>query len=326
MKRSSRVAYALVSVLTAVAVPAASQAQGGLDFSGSMTLGYSRSSIGGIPGLSANLSGASLNFASDLRFEGGLSIGLDFGLSQRAVNIGGLGNIVDLDLTSLSLEPSYHFGNGAYAGLYYRMGDLDLSPAFLPITIGVDATAYGLFGGYESGPYWVEAFIGRSNTDPGLPGGIRIRDYGIAGSYDVNPQFEVFGSVMRTDIDVGPVDLSMTALSIGGEYDFGNNLSAYGSIGRLGLSLPLPGSYSATGLTLGAAYQLTAMGTPMVLSAEVSRTNLSLGPIPVDPHINRFSLGLTIPLGNGSTTPLNSNTRTARGEYRSVIAALVGAF
>jgi hypothetical protein len=322
------VAYAFVSVLTAVAVPAASQAQGGLDFSGSVTLGYSRASIGGIPGLSASLSGASLNFASDLRFEGGLSVGLDFGLSQRALDVSGLGNLADLDLTSLSLEPSYRFGNGAYVGLYYRMGDLDISPIGLPITLGVDARAYGLFGGYESGPLWVEGFVGRSNTDPGLPGGFRVRDYGIAGSYDVNPQLEVFGSVMRTGIDVLGLGVSMTSVSVGADYDFGNNLSAYGSIGRLGMDLNVLGSYSATGLTLGAAYEVSAMGTPMVLSAEFSRTNLSLGPvIPVDPNINRFSLGLTIPLGNnGATTPLNSNTRAARGDYRSVIAALVGAF
>ncbi len=315
-----------MTLTLAVMLPAAAQAQVAAAFSGSVTLGYSRSSIGILPGVSARLGGPSLDFSGDLRFDGGLSVGLDFGLGQRRLSVAGFGTGVQFELARLSLEPSYHFGNGAYAGLYYRMGDLDLSVLPLPITVGADTRTYGLFGGYESGPLWVEGYIGRSNTRPSLPGGIRVRDYGVAASYGVSPQLDVFGSALRTDVDAGGIGISLTALSVGGEYDFGNNLSAYASLGRLNLDLNLLGRFGATGATLGAAYRVSAMGTPMVLNAEVSRTNLDLSPLPVNPRITRLSVGLTIPLGEGAATPLNSNTRTARGASRSVIGALIGSF
>lgn len=312
----------LLSGAAALAFPLTAQAQTGPDFSGAVTLGFSTSSIGGIPGLDADLSGMSLDVATDIMFSDALSVALDFSMSTSSLEIAGLGADIDLDLIGLAIEPRYNFGNGAYAGVYYRMGDFDISIAGLPIALGVDTESYGIFGGYESGPLWVEGFIGRSDTDPGLPGGIDITDYGIAASYDINPQLGVFGSIVRTDIDGLGASIDLTAYSIGADYDFGNGLSAYGSVGMLDISLGPIGSFDATGMTLGVAYDLTSTGTPVILNAEYSRTVIDLGPIPFEPEIDRFAVGVTIPLGGGSSTPLNSNTRTARGDYRSAIAAL----
>lgn len=201
------------------------------------------------------------------------------------------------------------------------MGDLDVSTSGLPIAIGVDTDSYGVFAGYEHGPLWVEGFIGTSDSDPGLAG-VDITDYGIAASYDVNAQLAVFGSIIQTDIDAGGTDLDLTAISIGADYDFGNGLTAYGSVGMLDIGLGPAGDFDATGMTLGLAYDLTSTGTPVILNAEYSRTTIDLAPLPVEPDIDRFAVGVTIPLGGGTATPLNSNTRTARGDYRSAIAAL----
>lgn len=308
--------------LASLASTNASHAQSGVDFSGTVTFGLNRTTIGGIPGLDARLSGGSLDLNTDIRFQGGFALGLDFGLARNSIAIGGVGTVASIELIGLAIEPAYHFGNGAYAGAYYRMGDTDLSIPAIPITLGVDTRAYGLFAGYERGPMWVEGFIGRSNTDPSLPGGISIRDYGIAGSYDVNQNVAVFGSVIRTDIDVLGAAVNLTALSLGAEYDFGNNFSVYGSVGRLGIGLGPLGQFNTTGATIGSAYTFMAGGTPMVLNAEYSRA--SIGGIPgLTPNADRVAVGLTIPLGGGSSTPLNSNTATARGSYRSAIAALV---
>ena len=44
------------------------------------------------------------------------------------------------------------------------------------------------------------------------------------------------------------------------------------------------------------------MGTPAILSAEYSRTTIDVGAFPgIDPEIDRFAVGLTIPLGGGSS-------------------------
>jgi len=311
----------LFSSAALVALPLAAQAQTGPAFSGAMTLGYSASNID-IAGTDVDFTAMSLDVESDVMFSDAFSVGLDFSLTSGTLDAGG-GLEVDLDLIGLAIEPVYHFGNGAYAGVYYRMGDLDLSLPGLPITFGVDTESYGIFGGYEHGPLWVEAFIGTSDTDPGLPGDIDILDYGIAASYEINSQVGVFGSVLRTDIDFSGSDIDLTTVSFGADYDFGNGFVAYGSVGLLDVGLPFPVDISGTNLTLGGSYDLTSMGTPVILSAEYSRTNLDLDGIIPDPEIDRFAVGLTIPLGGGSSTPLNSNTRTARGDYRSAIASIV---
>ncbi|NKX44143.1 porin [Roseicyclus persicicus] len=311
----------LLSGAALVALPLAAQAQTGPGFSGTLTLGYSSSSIGGLP-VGVDLDALSIDVVTDIAFSDAFTVGLDFSMSTGSLDIAGGALDLDIDLIGLAIEPAYHFGNGAYVGVYYRMGDLDLSLAPLPIALGVDTESYGVFGGYEHGPLWVEGFIGTSDSDPGLPSGIDIMDYGIAMSYDINSQLAVFGSVIRTDIDAGGTDLDLTAISVGADYDFGNGLSAYGSVGMLDIGLGPLGDFDATGMTIGVAYDLASMGTPMTLNLEYSHTTIDLGPIPLDPDIDRFAIGVTIPLGGGSSEPLNSNTRTARGDYRSAIAAL----
>ncbi|GAA5064836.1 hypothetical protein GCM10023209_01720 [Roseibacterium beibuensis] len=309
-------------------MPAVATAQSAVTFDGTVSLGFSMSNVDLDPIGDFDLSGMTLELDTDIGLTDAFSVGLDFGLSANTVDVAGTD--IDIDLMSLAIEPVYQFGNGAYAGVYYRMGDLDLSigDIFGPINIGVDTESYGLFGGYEDGPIWVEAFIGTSDGEPEIPGGgIDIMDYGIAASYDINPDFDVFGSILRTDIDAGGADLALTAYSIGADYGFGNGLAVYGSVGLLDIDLGPLGDFDATGMTLGMSYDLSGMGSvPVVLNAEYSRTTVDLGGLGIDPEIDRFALGVTIPLGGGSSQPLNTNTGTARGDYRSAIAALVQSF
>ena len=89
------------------------------------------------------------------------------------------------------------------------MGDTDvsLSSDFFagPSTSGwgVDTVSYGHLRRVRDRPaLWVEGFIGVfSDQRSGFAGRIDIRDFGVAMSYDINSQFEVFGSVVRTSID-----------------------------------------------------------------------------------------------------------------------------
>lgn len=322
MKTVKRVKPVYIAVLAGAAslmMPLAVQAQEGPEFSGTLTLGFSNSSVGGLP-TDIDLSALSFDVETDVMFSDAIGVGLDLSYSTGTLDVSGLGE-ADLDLLGMSIEPVYSFANGAYVGAYYLMGDLDLSAAGLPVALGVDTEGYGLFAGHETDALWLEGFLGTSDADSSLSADFDIRDYGFAASYDITSQTEIFGSVVRTDIDALGESLNLTAWSVGAEYDFGNGLSAYGSLGLLDIDLGPLGEFDTVGLTIGAAYGLDMQGTPIVLNAEYSHTNIN-GIQGIEPDIDRFAIGVTIPLGNGSSEPLNSNTATARGDYRSAIAAL----
>ncbi|WP_371258155.1 porin [Jannaschia sp. CCS1] len=317
-----------------MALPSVTLAQG-LTLDGAVTLGYGFSTIDGF-GTDITLNGASLDFDGDLRFSDEFSVGLGFGFGSSDLSVTGLPNDINIDLLSLSVEPEYRFSNGAYVGAYYRMGDLDLS-LVSPVTVGVDTFQYGIFGGYDFGQGHVEAFYGQSdfteNSLLGLGISTDVTDYGVSAAYQMTPELELFGSVLRTDIGLGPAgDVHVTAFSLGAEYDITPELAVYGAVGQTIFDLSdigAPSDITATGLTLGASYDLTsAASIPMYVSAEYSRTNLDLSAIGLatDPTVDRFALGLTIPIGNGSGSALNSNTRVARGEYRSAVAAVFNSF
>lgn len=308
----------LLATVAAIALPGAALAQMTPTMSSTITLGYTSGTLD-VLGTDIDLNTTSIDVDSDIGFGPNVNIGLDFGIAMTEIDtplpIG-----IDVDLMSFAFEPSYHFSNGAYVGVYYRMGDLDASISLLPITIGVDTRQTGLFAGYESGPLWVEAFYGTSDSDPGI-GGIDITDMGLAASYSVMPNLDVFGSYTRTNIDLGGPDIDLTLMAIGADYNFGNGLSLYGSVGRFDVDIPLPVSLDATQFSLGGSYDLAAAGGgfPGVVSLELSRTNFDLAGLDAD--VNSIGLGLTIPLGNNaSTAALNSHSQIARGSYRSAIS------
>jgi predicted porin len=321
----------LVGVLAAL--PSVSSAQG-VSFDGAVTLGYSFNTINDL-GTDITLNGASLDFDGDLAFSEAFTVGLGFSFGSSDLEVTGLPNDINVDLLSLSVEPEYRFGNGAYVGVYYRMGDIDLA-LLGPVTIGLDTYQYGIYGGYDFGQGHIEAFYGESDfTDNSLLGGAfggDIVDYGISGAYQVMPELELFGAYLRTDIDLGGASVNISSFSIGAEYDVTPEFAIYGAAGQTNFDLSdlgAPSDITATGLTLGASYDLTsAASIPMFVSAEYSRTNLDLDVlIPgLEPTVDRFALGLTIPIGNGSGSALNSNTRVARGEYRSAVAAVFNSF
>lgn len=296
--------------------------------SSTITLGFSNSSLGiaAFPAYDVDITTTTIDMQNDIWFGPNFNLGLDFGISMS--DIDATGGSAEADLLSFAIEPSYHFGNGAYVGLYYRAGDLDLSLPIIPgLTVGVDTHQMGIFGGYESGPLWVEVFYGSSETDPGLPTGIDVTDYGLAASYEISPQLDVFGSFVNTDIEIGPIGIDLSLLAIGAEYDFGNGLMVNGSVGRLDIGTPLAVDLDATQFSIGVAYDLaqSGAGVPGVISLEYSRTSSDLGGL-TDLDIDTFSLGYTIPLGpNASSTPINSNTSIARGQYRSAISGTLAA-
>ena len=238
------------------AFPSISLAQG-VTFDGAVTLGYNFNTINGIPGADITLNGGSLDFEGDLSFSDQFSVGLGFSFASGDLEVTGLPSGINVDLLGLSVEPVYHFSNGAYVGAYYRMGDLDLA-LLGPVTIGIDTSQYGIFGGYDFGQGHVEAFYGVSDIEPNalipVALGVDVTDYGISGSYQVMPELDIFGSVMRTTLDASGTELHFTAFSIGAEYYVMPELAVYGSVGQTIIDLSdlgAPDDITATGLTIG---------------------------------------------------------------------------
>jgi hypothetical protein len=314
----------LLLAASALSLPGVALAQNSPSFSGTVTLGYSLGSVDGIPGANIDLNTTTLDLETDIGFGSNFNIGLDFGLSMTDVDISGVPIGLEADLMSFGIEPSYQFGNGIYAGLYYRMGDLDVSISFLPITFGVDTNQYGLFGGYEKDALWIEGFYGKSDTSPGLSG-VDITDWGLSASYDISPNFEIFGNFTRTGIDLGPADIDLSVYALGAEYSFQNGMNVYGSIGFMDVDLPIPVSIDGNQYTIGMSYDLANANAnvPIVVSLEYTMSDLNI-PVPISPGINAFSFGLTIPLGaDADRTPLNSSTQMARGKYRSAVSGML---
>ncbi len=293
--------------------------------SSTVTLGYGMSSIDISGGPDIDLDTFTLAFASDIRFSPSFNLGLDFSVAQT--NASGLVPYVfdEVSLIHLGIEPSYHFGNGFYAGVYYHLTDGDISGSPLPASIGVDMESVGIFGGYENGPWGVELFYGASDpgTDFGLGADIDITDYGLSASYDLSPNFEIFGAVARADIDIGGADLDGTLIAVGADYSFNNALSVYGSVGQVDVGSPFPIDIDVMNYTLGLAYDFAATGSgvPVSLNLELSRSSLDTDGY-LDADVNRVGFGVTIPIGGGSNNSLDSNTRAARGDYRSVITTI----
>lgn len=309
------------------ALPSATFAQG-ISFEGAATIGYNFNTISGFPGDDVTLNGVSIDVDGDLNFNEHMSVGLGFGLASGQLDFGGSSDL-DIDFMNLAIEPVYNFGNGGYVGAYYRMGDIDIA-LLGPLSVGIDANSYGIFGGYDFGQGHVEAFYGVTDLDNDSPGfDIDVADYGLSASYDVMPALEVYGAVMRTEISGGGSDFDITGFSIGADYMVNDEFTLYGAVGRTTFDFGAPDNINATGLTLGASYDLTAAASmPLLVSAEYSHTVVDGGSLfGFEPQVDRFALGLTIPIGNNaSAVPLNSNTRAARGEYRSAIASVINAF
>lgn len=313
-----------------VSLPGLVVAQGAPTMNSTFTLGYSNST--------ADIFGDSLElgtttFDIDTSFMFGANFGLDIGLgySNWDASINSSPTIASVDLIGLSIEPIYYFGNGAYAGLYYRTGDLDVSITGLPITFGVDTVNSGLFGGYATDMYGVEVFYGTSDTDPSISSltSVDITDLGISGSYRVAPNAEIFGTYIQTKIDDGTDDLTLSLYSLGGQYDMAGGFSVFGSYGGLnvGGSIASGVDISATQIAFGGSYDLSnaGMGIPAIVSLEFARTSLNLDTL-LDTDIDTIGLGITFPIGAGaSRTPQNASTSVSHGEYRSAISGTLAA-
>ncbi|MEO0370185.1 MAG: hypothetical protein AAF231_01895 [Pseudomonadota bacterium] len=322
--------FALIAAAGLLASPGIVQAQEFLTFSGTGTLGYSFGDVSSLPGgasLDANL--WSIDIETDVGIGDRWNVGIDLGFAD--VDFGGTaGAGASADAFEFSLEPSYRAENGAFVGVYYQNYSLDSSgfAGILGFT-QVDAESYGFFGGYEGNLLTLEGFIGTSGLNQFVPVSTDTDDVGVSASYLLGDRTELFGAVMHSNINVGGGGVSLTSWSAGAEYDFTDSLAVFGGVGYLDADLGGPvQNVGAVGYSIGVSYDLSSqLNVPVILSAEYSYTDIeATALLGTDPSVDRFAFGITVPLGGGSGNILNSNTRQARGDYRSVFEAIGNTF
>ncbi|WP_157440817.1 porin [Aestuariivita boseongensis] len=325
----------LFSTVAVLLVPAAAMAQdAGLGFNGTVTLSYSMNNND-----LADYDSINLGLSSDVVFSPNFHVGFDLDAAMLSLDTAALvGSDVDLDWSRFALEPTYNFGNGFSASVYYQSFEVDLSAALIPaINIGTDIESVGIAGQYAQDNWYVGAYFGQSDTDPGLGVlGIDIDDFGLNAGIEMANGLDIYGQFARTSVSItgAPGDVDADLLAVGANYTYANGLMIYGSIARLGIDIPIPGAdFDPTQVSLGVAYDLANLGSgiPAVAHLEVAHTSLDLPlalPPGIDDDVTKVSFGINFALGGGAVdVPLDSGARIAKGDIRSaLISSLTGLF
>ncbi|MEO0772085.1 MAG: hypothetical protein AAFZ04_02775 [Pseudomonadota bacterium] len=329
--------------IPAIAMATPTLAQNALSFSGTATFGYSTSDGSGIPALNSSLDVYSIDVETDIAYGSNWNLGVDLGFASGDGNVAAAPGGVNPDLLDFEFEPSYRMNNGGYVGVYYQHNALDVSGAGtaaflaangLPPNFGQrDTESYGIFGGYEGNLFSIEGFAGISDLNQTFFVPADAHDYGVSAAYKLTPQAEVFGSIIKTDVDLGGGSFGLLSVSGGGEYTFASGFSGYGALTLVEVdTTPIfVGVVDSFGYTLGVAYDLSSrFNIPVSLNAEYTNTETQTSKTPQffpnDATVEQFSFGVTVALGGAHKKALNSSTRTARGGNRSVVTAIAKSF
>jgi hypothetical protein len=267
------------------------------DWNGIATLGYSHTSVSGGGG-DANAGTLDVNGVYD--FGNGVSLGFDTGFSS-----------VDVSSVAVNSTENYYALNGAYKldsgmtfGAYVEHQHLDSSTGLVLLGSG-SITSYGATIGYETAALNSEVYFGASETDPSMPAGVDIRDYGLRVSYQISAQGFIAGTLARTRISGPGGDTNLDRIALGGGYAFTDQFSAFGGIDRLKANAF--GTVKLTAYSLGVGYRPANLSSvPMIFSLEVQRTHAdsSFGGTS---NADTIRAGVSIPLGQGKAgVPANS--------------------
>jgi hypothetical protein len=286
-----------------LAIPVAAPAQ---EFGGAVTLGFGTTDISDIP---QDIGSRSLAFSGGVDFGNGLALSGDLGIGTLDIDD------VPFDISAriMGLDADYRFGGGFRIGAYAERATLSIDG--LPVDPDLDS--YGIKAGYATPTMDVGLFLGRSSTDPDLPG-IDIEDRGLTFAAQFDPGLRLGGYLMETELSDGIDDLSIRALGLAGSYRFADSWMAFAGYTRSSIE-DLDGNLSTFGL--GAGYDLSSViDFGAVVSLELARTTLTAGGTDVG-DLDTVRFGFTIPLGQGSAQPLNSVANSVFDPRRSAVTA-----
>jgi len=282
------------------------------DFSSVVALGYGHSSISNGGG---DADVYSLELFNSVDFQNGFT--LDFDVNYQKVDPDGAG---DADLFGLAAAGRYRFASGLTLGGYVEHDRLDISG----LAVDLDATSYGLSAGYASDGMRVEAFYGMTETDPSLPGGTDVHDFGLLGSMKVADSVSLSGGVTRSRIDTPAGDADADRIQLGGSYGVTSDLSVFAGVSHLDVDVL---NADATTYGLGLAFDMSNVASvPATVSLELARSDVSIPGGSGD--MDTIRLGVSMPLGGKAKgMPANSVAGSiVRPRHSAIVGSALSAF
>jgi hypothetical protein len=279
------------------------------DISGAVTLGYAKSDVSDI---SQNIYTNSLDARAKVNFDNGVMLGAN----ANAVR----GHAQDLSghITGsvLGVQGGYQLPNSLRFGVYAEKAKLDVTG------LGTDlsATSAGITAGYDYAGVNMDGFIGRTTTNPDLPSGVDVNDYGIALKYAAMPKMTVGGSLMRTRISDGGNHIDLDLIGVAGTYEINDQWTAFGGLTRTKVS-DLDAKVTTFGL--GVSYDMTSLvNFASTASLEYANTKLDVGGS--DGSLKSLRLGVTIPFGKETgKVPMNSVADSILNPTHSALSSTV---
>ncbi|WP_162497381.1 hypothetical protein [Roseovarius dicentrarchi] len=292
-----------LALVTVLAAPGAGLAQ---DFSGAATLGYGYSSVSNVR---PDVNTYTIDGAGTLDFMNGFSLDVDGSFHHANPDRGSNMGVFDAGGVL-----NYNFGPGPVVGAYLEYASLDSNGL---LGRDINATSYGLTGGYEGPLLQAKLFYGGTDASTIIGAKSDWTDYGLNVAYTPTHSTTVAGHWMRSDIDAPAIETDATSYGVGAVHDFGYGFSGFGGISRLNFDAL---NIDATSYGLGIGYDFGQMAqVPAQLSLELARTTVD--PVGRNTDIDSIRLGVTIPLGlrNGKA-PLNSAANNAMSPRHNAVS------
>ncbi|MBI1217570.1 MAG: porin [Rhodobacteraceae bacterium] len=296
----------VLAVAALATIPSAVLAQ---VYSGAVSLGYARSDVSDI---SNNITTETLDGRIGASFGNGFTLGARFdGVQGRISGVSG-----HLTATDLGVSGNYQLPSNFRIGAYAERAKVSVSG----LSTDLSATSVGLTGGYAIGGTTIDGFYGTTTTNPDLPSGVHIHDYGIKANYSVGSKLTLGGNFIRTRINSSGTDVNFDTIGVAGAYAVTDKWTVFGGLrhSRIGL---IDGN--ATTVGVGASYDLSsAFKFASYVSIEYEHTKLSISGS--GGSLNTMRVGFTIPFGpNASKTPLNSVADAVMSPTHSAISTAV---
>ncbi|WP_374642039.1 porin [Tabrizicola sp.] len=298
----------LALLLVTISAPSLAVAQ---DMSGGVTLGFGQHSVDEID---QDLSTASLDGRVDFAFANGMT----FGVSAGYLDLGIDDTPIDMNANFVQLNLGYRLSNGLSFGAYAEQlnGSISGSP------IDIALKSIGAEVGYATGDWDLGLSLGRTSTSPDM--GVDIDNLGLTVKYAAMPNLDIGGAFLRANLSSGPMDADIDMIGLAAAWDINDQFSLFGGVSRTSQDEM---DLDVTTMGLGVGYDLSQMtGMASVVSLELARTDLEMGPGSAD--LDTVRIGLTLPLGGkGTEAPLNSVADSIfNPRHGAVNAALTGAF
>lgn len=296
----------ILAVAALAGTPSALLAQ---EYSGAVSLGFAQSDVSNV---SNNINTTTLDGRIGASFGNGFSMGARFdGVQGRISGVSGHLTATDFGVSGVYQLPS-NFRIGAYA----ERASVNVSG----LSTDLSATSLGLTAGYAFGGTTIDGFYGSTTTNPNLPSGVDIRDYGIKATYSVGSKLTLGGNFIRTRINASGTDVNFDTYGVAGAYALNDKWTLFGGLRHSEIGLV---NGKATTVGIGVSYDLSsAFKFASYASIEYEHTKLSVsGP---SGSLNTIRVGFTIPFGaNASKAPLNSVADAVLSPTHSAISTAV---